>query len=246
MAATVRVHLTGSRHLGSMKTTWTWFSDVTCLALSGCVLAGCPMDDDDEPMSASTSSTSGATTQGTSSSGDAVSTSTAGPGTDASTTASATTTTTANTSESSGSGSTTDGADTEATAYAVSGSVTLSAMLPPDGDGVGTLVVGAFAECSLQAPVVLGAAIIPNADLSAEGSAVEYTIESLPEGAVFLVSFLDDDGNLDPKNPLPDDGDPVLAEGVGDGILTCIEVGIDGDDVLGVAIDLNEIAMPQG
>lgn len=230
-----------------MKTTWTCFSDLAFFAFTGCVLAGCPMDDDDEPTNASSSSTStsGAEISGTASSGDAESTSTAGS--DVSTTVSSTpTTTAAETSDSSGSESTTDAADTEAATYAVSGSVTLSARLPPDGDGVGTLVVGAFAECSLRAPVVLGAAIIPNADLSVEGSAVDYTIESLPEGAVFLVSFLDDDGNLDPANPLPDEGDPVLAEGVGDGILTCIEVGIDGDDVLGVAIDLNEIAMPQG
>lgn len=111
---------------------------------------------------------------------------------------------------------------------------------------MGTLVVGAFAECTLQAPVVLGAAIVPNADLSTDAASVDFVIEPLPDGPVFLVSFLDDDGNLDPKNPLPDDGDPVLAEGVGDGILTCVEVEIDGDDVAGVAIDLNEIAMPQG
>ncbi len=228
-----------------MKTTWTWFFDVTLCALAGSVLAGCPMDgdDDDDPMSASTSSTSSTTdaaTQGASSGTAAESTST----TDASSTGSMTTA--AETSDSTSAGSTSEGTDTEAAAYAVSGSVTRSAVLPKEGDGVGTLVVGAFAECTLQAPVVLGAAILPNADLSARDSAVDFAIESLPEGPVFLVSFLDDDGNLDPKNPLPDDGDPVLAEGVGDGILTCIEVGIDGDDVAGVAIDLNEIAMPQG
>ncbi|MGH1345709.1 MAG: hypothetical protein ACRBN8_29360 [Nannocystales bacterium] len=234
-----------------MKTTWTWFFDVTLCALTGCVLAGCPSEDDDggEVGAATTSSTgeaAGEATGGaTPSSGGAESTSTS----DAPTSASGTTTTTAaETSDSAASSSegSSEGGDTEAATYAVSGTVTRSAMLPNDGDGVGTLVVGAFAECTLQAPIVLGAAIIPNADLSADDASVEFMIEPLPEGSVFLVSFLDDDGNLDPDNPLPDDGDPVLAEGVGDGILTCIEVVIDGDDVPDVVVDLNEIAMPQG
>lgn len=206
------------------------------------------MDDDDDSSVMSTSSTSGGAAEGTSSTADSTSTSADGSTADSSTTAAATTTTTTDgeTSDSSSSGSTSDSADTDVPMFAVSGIVTRSAVLPPDGDGVGTLVVGAFAECTLQAPVVLGAAILPNADLSADAASVDFVIEPLPDGPVFLVSFLDDDGNLDPKNPLPDDGDPVLAEGVGDGILTCVEVQIDGDDVEGVAIDLNEIAMPQG
>ena len=134
----------------------------------------------------------------------------------------------------------------EASRFTVSGTVTRSATLPDDGDGVGTVVVGAFAQCNLMAPVVLGAAILPDADLSQPDASVAFSIESLASGSVFLVSFLDDDGNLDPMNPLPDAGDPVLAEVAGDGILTCIEVEIDDADVDGVAIDLNEIAMPVG
>ncbi len=115
-------------------------------------------------------------------------------------------------------------------------------MLPPDGDGIGTLVVGALADCTLQNPTLLGAAIVPGADFSGASASVPFTIENL-EGDVFLAAFLDDDGNLDPENPLPDDGDPVLAEGVGDGVLTCVEVAVE-DDVEDVSIDLNEIAMP--
>lgn len=227
-----------------MKTTWTWFLDVSLCALAGGALAGCPMDDDD-PFSASTSSTGGAETTNAASTGAAESTSTA-VSTTTDDPASSTTSVETSDSDTSSSGSSTGATETGSPAYAVSGSVTRSAVLPRGGDGIGTLVVAAFAECTLQAPVVLGATIVPGADLSTDDAAVDFTIEPLPDGPVFLVSFLDDDGNLDPNNPLPDDGDPVLAEGVGDGILTCIEVQIDRNDVMGVAVDLNEIAMPQG
>lgn len=136
------------------------------------------------------------------------------------------------------------GGETGAALYAVSGSVTRSTMLAKDGDGIGTLVVGALEACDLAAPVILGAAIVPNTDLSEDGASAPFAIEPLGSGTVFLAAFLDDDGNLDPKNPLPDEGDPVLAEIAGDGILTCVEVEIDDADVTDVEIDLNELAMP--
>ena len=226
LAATVRVRWGAMRQLGVMQRTWTWLTNAAVAVLVSGWITGCPMDDDDDgSMQGDASASNDDTTE---------------PGSETSDDETAGGETMDD--ESSG-GETTGG---EPSVYAVSGTVTRSAMLPEDGDGIGTLVVGAFAECDLAAPIILGAAVIPNADLSDAESAVEFSIEPLASGSVFLVSFLDDDGNMDPKNPLPDDGDPVLAEVAGDGILTCIEIVIDGDDVDDVEIDLNEIAMPLG
>ncbi len=207
--------------------TRTWPLNAALLLGLGAPLAGCPMDDDPPTDEVTTDEPDPSGPTGAPSMDDP----------------------TIETSGSSSSGSTstdedTGSSETGAPLFSVSGTVSRSATLPKDRDGVGTLVVGAFATCDLMAPVVLGAAIVPNADLSTEGASVEFSIEPLMSGPVFLVSFLDDDGNLDPENPLPGPGDPVLAEVAGDGVLTCVEVEVDDADVAGVEIDLNEIAMP--
>ena len=201
------------------------------------------MDDDDESTTNAESET--ASDPSSSTTGDPDATSSGGPSTSGSTDDETTEGETTG-DDTSDAESSSEGTEGDAAVYSVSGSVTRTATLPKDGDGVGTLVVGALAECDLAAPVIFGAAIVPNADLSGDGASVDFVVEALPSGTVFLAAFLDDDGNLDPKNPLPDEGDPVLADVAGDGILTCVEVAIDDDDVTGVEIDLNEIAMPLG
>lgn len=102
---------------------------------------------------------------------------------------------------------------------------TESAMIAAGRDGVGTVYVAAFAECSLGAEL-LGAAVIPEADLSSTTSSVGFAIADLPEGTVYLASFLDDDGDADPTMPLPDGGDLVYTDVAGDGMLTCLEVSV--------------------
>lgn len=241
LAFSVRAALEVHPHGVDMTRTYS-FKRAT-LGLVCAALAGCPMDDDEgsttnaEPT---TSDASGSTAEPDTTSADASST---GGTTEAETTDGQTTG--GETTEPGSSSEGTEG-ETDGAAYSVSGSVTMTAILPKDGDGVGTLVVGALAACDLAGPTILGAAIVPNADLSEDGASVDFVVEPLPGGTVFLAAFLDDDGNLDPKNPLPDEGDPVLAEIAGDGILTCVEVEIDDADVTGIEIDLNEIAMPVG
>ena len=138
----------------------------------------------------------------------------------------ATTTTTA---------STGGGAPAE-TAHA-SGTVSASAPVAEGNDGIGTLYVGAFDFCSHTEGVLLGAAIVADADLS---QAVPFSIAKLPRNKVYLAGFLDDNENADPMAPLPDAGDLIYGD-PGDGILSCVEVDLAGGDVEGLNIDFNGV-----
>jgi hypothetical protein len=104
-------------------------------------------------------------------------------------------------------------------------------------DGIGTLYLGAFAECDHTGQVV-GFFALPDADMSVEGSEVPFTIENISLETVYLASFLDDDLNADQTAPLPDAGDPVLADDVADGELTCVEVNVATGST-GVVVELN-------
>ncbi|MCH9687968.1 MAG: hypothetical protein K0V04_41445 [Deltaproteobacteria bacterium] len=100
-----------------------------------------------------------------------------------------------------------------------------SAMIAPGNDGVGTVFIAAFDSCELTAGLV-GIAVLPNADLSVADVPIEFTIEDLPPGTVFLAAFLDDDGNADPTMPMVGPGDLVFADVVQDGQLSCVEVAL--------------------
>jgi hypothetical protein len=119
-----------------------------------------------------------------------------------------------------------------------SGAVTRAAPIAPGNDGKGTLVVGVFEACS-QTAKLLGAAIEPRADLSAESASVPFAISGLPRVEVHLAAFLDDDGNLDSGRPAPSAGDLVYGEGAGDGVLDCVSTDLAAGDRTGVAIELN-------
>ncbi len=95
-------------------------------------------------------------------------------------------------------------------------------------DGVGLLFIAAFDECALDAEV-LGTAAIPNADLSDPQTLLDWTIADLPGSPAHLAFFLDDNGDADPNVPRPGPGDLVFADGVGDGVLSCVEV--EGGDL---------------
>jgi hypothetical protein len=127
-----------------------------------------------------------------------------------------------------------------APAVTVSGVVTRAVPIAEGNDGVGLLFVAAFDECRLDG-TILGTAIIPDADLSADDAEVPYEIRNLTANTVYLASFLDDNGDVDPEAPLPGEGDLVYGQDAEDGMLDCIEVTLDGQDqVVDVPLDLVE------
>jgi hypothetical protein len=118
-----------------------------------------------------------------------------------------------------------------------------TAELAPDGDGIGTVYIAAFSHCATDAPLV-GFVALPNADLSQPDVTLPFVIEELFGPAVHLAAFMDDDGNADPMAPLPDPGDPVLAEDVGDGLLTCVEVALVPGETASPELWLNLTEQP--
>ncbi len=135
-------------------------------------------------------------------------------------------------------GGSSEDSTTGAGAHTISGVVKRTSALARGEDGIGTLYLGVFAECDHAAPIV-GLFVMPNADMSADGAEVPFTIESLTLETVYLASFLDDDLNADQAGPLPDVGDPVLADDVEDGLLTCVTVDVaTGTDIV---VELNAL-----
>lgn len=194
------------------------------LSLAVLALGACPMDDDDDgggdastgPMTSAASSSDSGTVE---SSGG--STTLGGETGDSSDGAS---------------GSSESGAGT----FSVSGGVTrtASAVIAEGNDGVGTLFVGALTACDLTAPIASAGNVV-DADFSVEGEPVPYEVPALPDGTYQLALFLDDNGDADPTAPAPGPGDIVYRIGdEPDGILSCIEVTIDGADLDAIALEL--------
>lgn len=129
-------------------------------------------------------------------------------------------------------------------AYSILGVVTRAETAVPTGDGVGTLWIAVLSDCDLGAAVA-GAAVVNGADFAAADAAVEFEASELAPGDYHLALFLDDDLDADPMMPGPDPGDLVYAEGVGDGVLSCVAVTVDVEDVEGVALVLTA-AVPGG
>ena len=126
---------------------------------------------------------------------------------------------------------------TGAATHTIEGVVKRTSPLARGEDGIGTLYVGAFAECDHTGQVV-GFFALPDADMSVDGSEVPFTIQNITLETVYLASFLDDDLNADQAGPLPDAGDPVLADDVEDGELTCVTVDVATGST-GVVVELN-------
>lgn len=110
------------------------------------------------------------------------------------------------------------------------GTVTRETAIGEGQDGVGTLYVAALSSCELGAEFV-GAAAVTDADFSADDAVVAFSIVDLPLPEVALAVFVDDNLDADPMNPLPGPGDMVYAEGVGDGVLSCVMALADETDV---------------
>ncbi|HET6582434.1 MAG TPA: hypothetical protein VFG69_03280 [Nannocystaceae bacterium] len=135
-------------------------------------------------------------------------------------------------------GSSSDGGSTGAPAGSVDGVVRRTSGLAADGDGIGTLYLGAFVECDHAAEAV-GFVIVPAADLSQLENEIPFAIDGLTVDTVYLAAFLDDDENAG-SPPLPDAGDPVLADDVDDGLLTCVEVKVAEGSGVVVELDMLE------
>jgi hypothetical protein len=134
-------------------------------------------------------------------------------------------------------GETTDGgSSTGPELHTIDGIVRRTSELAEGEDGIGVLYLGAFAECDHAAQIV-GIFVMPAADMSANENEIPFEIQNLSLETVYLASFLDDDGNADQTMPLPDAGDPVLADDVEDGKLTCVEVDVANGN--GVVVELN-------
>jgi hypothetical protein len=130
--------------------------------------------------------------------------------------------------------------DTGAPLYSASGHVVRleSAAIAEGNDGIGTLFIGAFPTCAHgEAPI--GFFALPEADFSSESNMVPWTIDNLPAGPIHFGLFLDDDGDVDPANPLPGPGDPSYADDVCDGILSCLEFEIADGDLVDAELVLN-------
>ncbi|MEM7156235.1 MAG: hypothetical protein AAF799_25505 [Myxococcota bacterium] len=125
--------------------------------------------------------------------------------------------------------------------FSILGTVGRAEAAVPSGDGVGTVWIAALSACELGAPLA-GATSVPNADLSSAESIVEFEIPDLPPGQVHLALFLDDDLDADPMMPIPGPGDLVYADVAGDGILSCVAIDVDDEDVEDVALLLTAVA----
>jgi len=114
---------------------------------------------------------------------------------------------------------------------------TATRSVAPSDDGIGTLYVGALDGCDLTANFV-GIAVVPGADLSADGAEVPFSMEGLPPIEVHLATFLDDNQDADPKLPLPGPSDLVYGTVAQDGALDCLAVDLTSGDASGVVVDL--------
>lgn len=125
-------------------------------------------------------------------------------------------------------------------AASLAGVVTRSAALDPEQDGKGTLYVAALDKCDFRGGGrLLGAAAVPDADLSVDGAIVTFQVADLPCGTVHLAAFLDENGDADPRAARPAKGDLVYTLDPGDGIVNCVEAEACSGDARPVRVDLN-------
>ena len=206
------------------------------LALLCCA---CPADDSgDTGDGVSDGQTSMATTTGDGSAGSAAPT-TAPPDTsdsDADSASDATDPTQEETEGDTTPPTTTEGDTDPGATFTVNGSIRQLDLQPWKGnDLAGPYFLAMFDACNADPPSPPIANGGGEADLS-DGNTAPFEFTDVPNGTWYIVAFLDDNGNVDPKNPAPDQGDLVLADGFDPG---CVEVVVDGADVTDVDVALN-------
>jgi len=118
--------------------------------------------------------------------------------------------------------------NTTSTRYTVSGWVTRTQTATPvDGqDGVGTIYIAAFAQCSLDGRLT-GSGFVPNADLSVIGVTEKFELTDMSTGTHHLAVFLDDNNDASLEAP------------------HCVEVTVGNADIADITIELNRI-VPSG
>jgi hypothetical protein len=92
----------------------------------------------------------------------------------------------------------------------------------PSGDAMGSVYVALFDQdpvANKDTAMVVGNALIADADLSGSSAMVAYSISNVAPRAddYYVIAFLDDNGDVDPTNPNaagPDKGDLVSLQGV--------------------------------
>lgn len=103
----------------------------------------------------------------------------------------------------------------------------------PSGDAKGSVYVAVFDQDPIahkDTAKVVGNALIANADLSATGTSVAYSITNVAPRVddYYVIAFLDDNDDVDPANPSaagPDKGDLVSLQGVAAPKLKLGEIG---------------------
>ena len=141
-----------------------------------------------------------------------------------------------------------DGGGDPAPDAGASGAVRLhgvvSRSVTPTADGDGDIYIAIFDRDPVLAmadAVAVGNAFLADADLSADGATVPYSVEDLPVRAepYFVIAFMDDNGNVDPSDPEsagPDSGDLLSLRGLASLSVTLAEPGDRELD-----IDLNSV-----
>ncbi len=124
----------------------------------------------------------------------------------------------------------------------LTGSVTRSATPTAGGDGdVYIAVFDRDPVLDMANAMVVGSGFLEDADLSADGATVPYTIEDIAVRAepYFLIAFMDDNDNVDASdmaNAGPDSGDLLSLRG-----LASVSVTLDTPGAHDLDIDLNSV-----
>lgn len=125
-------------------------------------------------------------------------------------------------------------------ASTVRGTITRSAELADDGDGLGTVHVGLTDVCARAdgtAPRLIASLEVPDADLSEQGATVPFELEVSHGGTLHAAAWFDDVVNAEQDEALPGKGDLAMFAGAAP---ICVPVELElGSTVSGVELDLN-------
>lgn len=124
------------------------------------------------------------------------------------------------------------GSDRDAAAPAGGGSLvgSIRRTAEPRAGGVGHVYVAVFDRdpvLNRDDAVLVGRALVEDADLRAPDATVSYRVNEVPPRAepYFVTAFLDDNGTVDAANPGPDRGDLVSLDGLASPSVTVDRAG---------------------
>lgn len=99
------------------------------------------------------------------------------------------------------------------------GKVSRTAAAKPQHGGKGNVYLAVFDHDPVGDRTnakVVGQAILPSVDFTADTASVAYEVDGLPprSAAYYVIAFLDDDGNASSTGPSPSKGDLVSLDGI--------------------------------